>query len=531
MEDDPEDVVTTAPSMHAHISSKAFSQGYLASFFTIQGELGRGGKGVVLLVKHKLAGHALGQYACKRVPVGDDHQWLERVLTEVQLLQGLSHQNIVAYRHAWLEDYQLSTFSPSVPCLFILQQYCNAGDLHAYVLGAKPSNPSNEELKHRARRMSRGEHDEVMESPSPKALQLDQIISFVRDITSGLHYLHANNLIHRDLKPKNCLLHRDRHRLRVLVSDFGETQAAGNARTASGATGTLSYCAPEVLIHDPTTGAFGQFTVKSDIFSLGMSVYFMCFSKVPYSCADEINDENEDIDRLREEIVAWPGIDDRRERADLPERLYRFLKMLLSRDPSQRPTTEDILRAVNEPEIQTTQHATTGSDKSISPRRQWSDGLSRSSSQSTQSHVQEPWSPVIRSESGLVLRKPRFNRESEELVSPLRLPRLLLAPEPKSGLSVVLREALGYSNPTALTAMRLLVFAAKIWSLYTPCYPYSPEPRVGVVLLVLASLDLAGLTRSVGELLSFAGLHYLFIAAATHQRTICGSTKAGPMDA
>jgi len=298
VEDDP-DEVRSVPPLNNHISSKAFSPGYLANFFTVQGELGRGGKGVVLLVKHKLAGHALGQYACKRVPVGDNHQWLERVLTEVQLLQGLSHQNIVAYRHAWLEDFQLSTFSPSVPCLFILQQYCNAGDLHAYVLGTKQPQPNSEQLKERVRRRSKGQFDQAEDTFIPHSLQLDEIILLVRDITSGIHYLHSNDLIHRDLKPKNCLLHRDNQRLRVLVSDFGETQNVGDMRSSSGATGTLSYCAPEVIVSDQNSGAFGQFTMKSDVFSLGMTVYFMCFGKVPYSCADEINDENEDIDQLR----------------------------------------------------------------------------------------------------------------------------------------------------------------------------------------------------------------------------------------
>lgn len=39
-------------------------------FFVEEGELGRGGKGVVLLVKHVLDGVSLGHFACKRVPVG-----------------------------------------------------------------------------------------------------------------------------------------------------------------------------------------------------------------------------------------------------------------------------------------------------------------------------------------------------------------------------------------------------------------------------------------------------------------------------
>ena len=54
---------------------------------------------VVLLVKHVLDGVTLGRFACKRIPVGDDHQWLENVLLEVTLLQNISNENLVSYRY------------------------------------------------------------------------------------------------------------------------------------------------------------------------------------------------------------------------------------------------------------------------------------------------------------------------------------------------------------------------------------------------------------------------------------------------
>lgn len=68
---------TPAPQGHS-IKKKAFSPNYFKTFFIEEKELGRGGKGVVLLVRHVLDGVNLGQFACKRVPVGDDHLWLEK---------------------------------------------------------------------------------------------------------------------------------------------------------------------------------------------------------------------------------------------------------------------------------------------------------------------------------------------------------------------------------------------------------------------------------------------------------------------
>jgi len=69
---------TPAPNAGHSIKKEAFSPNYFKRFFIEEKELGRGGKGVVLLVRHELDRVSLGQFACKRVPVGDDHGWLEK---------------------------------------------------------------------------------------------------------------------------------------------------------------------------------------------------------------------------------------------------------------------------------------------------------------------------------------------------------------------------------------------------------------------------------------------------------------------
>ncbi|PGH10265.1 IKS protein kinase [Blastomyces parvus] len=337
----------TSPPFANKISSAAFSPNYFRRFFVEERELGRGGKGVVLLVKHVLDGVSLGYYACKRVPVGDDHEWLKKVLVEVQLLQHLSHQNLVSYRHVWLEDVKLSNFGPSVPCAFILQQYCNAGDLHEYICGPKQPTTTAQQLKERLRRRSKGQPEPLSGAAGFRKLQFDEIYSLFKDITSGLLFLHTNGFIHRDLKPNNCLLHDTGQELRALVSDFGEVQYEHAVRSSTGNTGTISYCAPEVLRRLGPEGPFGNFTFKSDIFSLGMILYFLCFAQLPYRNADIIDEDKEDLDKLRAEISQWSGFDDaRRMRLDLPEKLYSFLKRLLSVDPDKRPTAEEVLKGI-----------------------------------------------------------------------------------------------------------------------------------------------------------------------------------------
>jgi serine/threonine protein kinase len=235
-----------------------------------------------------------------------------------------------------------------VPCAFILQQYCNSGDLLHYIVGSGSATTNiNERLKEQMRRKSKGQSERASDlSPSQRKLSFEEIYSFFKDITSGLAHLHASNYIHRDLKPSNCLLHRDGNEFRCLISDFGEVQPENVVRKSTGATGTISYCAPEVLKKD-RSGNYGNFTTKSDIFSLGMILYFMCFGRLPYESTENIQEEFEDADLLRAEISSWSGFqDERRARPELPNQLYTFLKRLLSIDPTDRPSAHEIIQAI-----------------------------------------------------------------------------------------------------------------------------------------------------------------------------------------
>lgn len=46
-----------------------------------------------------------------------------------------NHPNIIGYKHSWLEMDTLADFGPQVPCLNILMEYVDGGDLETYVLG------------------------------------------------------------------------------------------------------------------------------------------------------------------------------------------------------------------------------------------------------------------------------------------------------------------------------------------------------------------------------------------------------------
>lgn len=505
-------------SSSSGISASAFSQGYFKRFFIEERELGRGGKGVVLLVKHVLDGVTLGQFACKRVPVGDDHEWLKKVLVEVQLLQYLSHQHLVSYRHVWLEDVKLSNFGPSVPCAFILQQFCNAGDLHQYVSNTSQMSESTQQLKERMRRRSKNQ-PELPRGLHGRVLQFEEIYSFFKDITSGLNHLHVNNYIHRDLKPSNCLLHDSGKGLRVLVSDFGEVQVENMVRKSTGATGTISYCAPEVLRREYPSGAYGNFTTKSDIFSLGMILYFLCFARLPYQNANVLHEDEEDLNELRDEITSWSGLQEERKlRPDLPEKLYTFLRRLLSLDVADRPSAEDILLAIktgsgldeiadsrpsssghrfddlrNSARISPVETPRSGSPKSQATGQKLSTGFSRSgnsgklllSSYRGPPHArasptaEDDTARPASSDGSLVLR--RSFTPSTTLTRDI--PQLTAPPNKTLGWRFNLHD------PTMQRRLRVVILLLKIISINSLCAPAAPNRLAQYSLLLIASLD------------------------------------------
>ncbi|KAI9343473.1 kinase-like domain-containing protein [Zopfochytrium polystomum] len=390
------DSASTTSPWGAGVSSSGFNQGYYEKFFVEIKRLGRGQRGSVFLVQHILEGVTLGEYAVKSIPVGMSHSWLVRQLKEVHLLERLRHPNIIRYKHAWLENRQLSVFGPAVPCLFILMQLANAGSLDEYIQLQVPSNPADDDpflstsdlstfppqdririmkaLRERRRRQKENPNSTsaTLSRETERArrfggigvgprgarvryLTTEAIWSFFSDVCEGLGHLHRYGIIHRDVKPQNLLLEvgagedgasKNPDEIpRVLISDFGECEVMGDetrsghttASQRSGGTGTLEFMSPELLVRDANGRYVHEHSLKGDMFSLGIVLYFLCYSRVPYSQVD-------DVDLLREEIlgfdgVDFPEVDDER----VPAVLKQLITRLLARNPDDRPSIDEVL--------------------------------------------------------------------------------------------------------------------------------------------------------------------------------------------
>ena len=106
------------------------------------------------------------------------------------------------------------------------------------------------------------------------ALPWQEACDYAIQIAQGLGEAHGKNIIHRDIKPQNIIMTKDKT---LKVTDFGIARAAASETTVVGSTalGSVHYISPEQ--------ARGGFTdARSDIYSLGIVLYEMLTGKVPF---------------------------------------------------------------------------------------------------------------------------------------------------------------------------------------------------------------------------------------------------------
>lgn len=256
-----------------HLPEACISQGYFSRCFRMIRRLGRGSGGGVFLCEHRLGGNSLGQYALKIIPIGDSDAWLRDRLTEVETMSRLRHENVVHFRHAWVELAKTSKFSEfSVPCLFLLMEAATLGSLDAWI----------------ERRFERAEGCLVVSRGAPPrgaGSALSEIRSIALQVALGVQHLHSLGIAHRDIKPANVLLTGGRPSLvsdsefTVLLADLG---AACQAHRRNGGTGTRLFMAPEVAVG----GEKIDFRA-ADVWSFGVLLYCVAYGKPPTGERDE----------------------------------------------------------------------------------------------------------------------------------------------------------------------------------------------------------------------------------------------------
>ncbi|XP_056388046.1 protein kinase C delta type-like [Hyla sarda] len=148
------------------------------------------------------------------------------------------------------------------------------------------------------------------------SLNIEIVRFFTAEIACGLHFLHRQNIVHRDIKPDNIMLDRDGH---ICIIDLGLAQdGVTSSNKIQGVTGTLLYMAPEVLQRK-------SYHAAVDWWSLGIVVSRMSAGRSPFYFGCNREMARDSITREKPNIPSW-----------LPADLKHLIQQLLHKNPEKR---------------------------------------------------------------------------------------------------------------------------------------------------------------------------------------------------
>ena len=213
---------------------------------------------------------------------------LDALEREIELLKVLKHKNIVQYLDSSLDQ----------SCLNIFLEYVPGGSVAALL-----SNYG--------------------------AFEEELVRNFVKQILTGLNYLHERGIIHRDIKGANILVD---NKGGVKISDFGISKKKvtndllGNASARQSLQGSVFWMAPEVVKQEP-------YTRKADIWSLGCLVVEMLTGSHPFPSLNQM----QAIFKIGSSVT--PEIPE-----DITAEAHKFLSLTFEIKSAARPSAAELLR-------------------------------------------------------------------------------------------------------------------------------------------------------------------------------------------
>lgn len=292
--------------------------------FVVERVLGRGGSGVVYQVFDRARQLRL---ALKTLQT-QDASAIYRLKQEFRALADLAHPNLAAL-------YEL--FSDGQQCFFTMELVDGAGFVR-HVRGEGDDGAAATTRPRTASEGTVGEQDTGMtvgydvtnvipESPlAPIAPErLDTLRRCLRQLATGLGYLHGQGRLHHDVKSSNVLVTAAN---RVVLLDFGLVAEIGRRADDDRAVqGTLAYMSPEQIDRATATPA-------SDWYSVGVMLYEALTGRLPFTGAPtDVLGAKRRGDPIAPRALA----------ASVPEAWNDLCLELLSRDPARRPDAAHVM--------------------------------------------------------------------------------------------------------------------------------------------------------------------------------------------
>lgn len=256
----------------------------IAERYEILGKIGTGGMADV----YKAKDHKLNRFVAVKVlkpEFREDTTFIRKFRSEAQAAAGLTHPNIV----------NVFDVGDDEGVYYIVMELIEGITLKEYI--------------------------------SKKGrLSVKEATSIAIQVSMGLEAAHSHGIVHRDVKPQNIIISMDG---KVKVTDFGIARAASSNTISSNVMGSVHYSSPEQV-----RGGYSD--EKSDIYSLGITLYEMVTGRVPFDGDTTVAIA---IKHLQEEMVP-PSI----YAEDLPNSLEQIISKCTQKSVDRRYSRmEDVI--------------------------------------------------------------------------------------------------------------------------------------------------------------------------------------------